>query len=174
MGEPKALLPLGEQSLLGAHIQALSSLCDPVVVVGGALSTPLKQICSAMGALYVHNPEWEHTMPMDSLRCVLALDLPYPWVVTPVDVPPVDPLSLSELLKTELAAVLSFEGRPGHPVVLGEHEVSGLLKAPDLRSLLVNAPLVASGNADCLLNLNHPEQWTSWLETRVGRAKGTA
>ncbi len=170
MGEPKALLRLGEQTLLAAHIQALSSLCQPVVVVGGALSDALERICRAMGAQYVHNAAWETTMPMDSLRCVLELDLPHPWVVTPVDVPPVDPDALALLLDVSGAAVLAFEGRPGHPVVLAKREIGGLKEALHLRSLLKTAALVQGKNPDCLLNLNRPDQWTAWLDSRKGEA----
>jgi len=170
MGEPKALLRLGEQSLLAAHIQALSSLCQPVVVVGGALSAPLERICQSMGALYVHNADWESTKPMDSLRCVLDLDLSYPWVVTPVDVPPVEPDALALLLDARGAAVLAFEGRPGHPVVLAKREIEGLKEAIHLRGLLKNAALIQWENPDCLLNLNRPDQWTAWLDSRKGEA----
>jgi molybdenum cofactor cytidylyltransferase len=170
MGEPKPLLRLGEQTLLAAHIQALSSQCQPVVVVGGALSEPLKRICRAMGALYVHNAAWETTMPMDSLRCVLKLDLSEPWVVTPVDVPPVEPDALALLLDASGAAALAFEGQPGHPVVLAKREIEGLKEAIDLRSLLKNAALVQWENPDCLLNLNRPNQWTAWLDSRKGDA----
>ena len=161
---------MGEQTLLAAHIQVLSSLCHPVVVVGGALSAPLERICQTMGALYVHNPDWETTMPMDSLRCVLELDLSDPWVVTPVDVPPVEPEALALLLETSGAAVLAFEGRPGHPVVLAKSEIEGLKEAVHLRALLKNAALVQWKNPDCLLNLNRPEQWTAWLNSRKGEA----
>lgn len=173
MGEPKALLSIGEKCLVERHIEVLFEQCSRVVVVGGALRQSLEDICRRTGAQFVHNSDWETTMPIDSLRCVLALNLPGPWVVTPVDAPPVLVEDLSNLVNCKTSAVLAYQGRSGHPVLLAQSEIARLPKALHLREILGDSDQVPSQNPDCLLNINHPEQWASWLDSYLGRAKKT-
>lgn len=173
MGEPKALLSIGTKCLIEAHLEVLLDQCPRVIVVGGALHQPLERICQSTGAQFVNNVAWETTMPIDSLRCVLPLDLPAPWVVTPVDAPPVLFQDLVQLLSCETSAVLAYRGRSGHPVVLAQSEIARLDDAVHLRDILSDAERVQSQNPDCLLNINHPEQWASWLDSYLGRAKKT-
>ena len=171
MGEPKALLPIGAKRLIETHIEVLFEQCSRVVVVGGALIEPLEKICRTTGAQFVNNEAWETTMPIDSLRCVLPLDLPAPWVVTPVDAPPVLFQDLARILSCKASAVLSYQGSSGHPVLLAQSEIADLGEALHLRDLLRGAERVHSQNPDCLLNINHPGQWSSWLDSYLGRAK---
>lgn len=173
MGAPKALLSIGEKCLIEAHIEVLFEHCSRVIVVGGALRQPLEKICRRTDAQFVHNLAWETTMPIDSLRCVLALNLPGPWVVTPVDAPPVLVGDLGNLVNCKTSAVLAHQGRSGHPVLLAQSEIARLPKALHLREILTGSKQVSSQNPDCLLNINHPEQWASWLDSYLGRAKKT-
>jgi len=166
MGQPKALLRLGSQTLLEAHLAVLTSKCADVVVVGGALRQPLEEVCGAFGVRFVHNPAWATTMPIDSLRCAISINLSGPCVVTPVDTPPVGTDDLSLLLEAGGPAVLGYKGQRGHPVVLGEDQLRQLREEavpPHLGFLMEGARVLESESADCLLNFNHPEDWQAWL-----------
>ena len=167
MGHPKALLPMGSQKLLEAHLSVLTTHCAEVVVVGGALKEEIALICRAFGAHFVHNADWATTMPVDSLRCALSLEISVPCVVTPVDTPPVLARDLSLLLSLGEPAVLGYQGQRGHPVVLGEDQVRQLRGEGGpghLGLLMEDACVVESQSADCLLNFNHPENWKAWLD----------
>ncbi len=177
MGSPKALLPYGDDCLLGAHIAVLSRHVSEVYVVGGALFEELLSPCRVHGARLIRNSAWETTMPIDSLRHALSHEVSAPCVVTPVDTPPVSDADLKRLLAHPGGAVLSYQGRSGHPVVLGEKEIAVVcgsatgvatggaaseLSRQGLRDIVASLDRLESTSDACLLNFNTPEDWGSW------------
>ena len=172
MGSPKALLPYGDDCLLGAHIAVLSRHVSEVYVVGGALFEELLASCELHGARLIRNSAWETTMPIDSLRHALSHDISAPCVVTPVDTPPVSDSDLKRLLAHPGGAVLSYQGRSGHPVVLGEKEIAAVcgsavggasqVSRQGLRDIVAGLDRLESVSDACLLNFNTPEDWGGW------------
>lgn len=173
MGSSKALLPLGDGCLLSAHLAVLSRQVAEIFVVGGAVFEAFLEPCGVHGARLIRNSAWDTTMPIDSLRLALSHGLSAPCVVTPVDTAPVSDADLGRLLAHPDGAVLSYQGRPGHPVVLGEKQIAAVCGVVEdtavntslsqgLRDVVAGLKRLDSVNADCLLNFNTPEDWGSW------------
>ncbi len=172
MGRPKALLPLpGGGTLLGAHLALLRPRCAAIAVVGGAVTAAYRPIVGPSERLVV-NPDWAATGPAESLAIGLAALPPGPAVVVPVDTPPARPGDLDRLIAAGAPAVLCWEGRPGHPVLIDAALRRRLCSGPPpeggLRALLAGAGRVPASDAAALYNLNTPEQWASWLRGAQG------
>ncbi len=108
---------------------------DPVLVVVGASGDEVLAVLPA-GVTGVRNPEWETGMA-SSLRAGLAAAGSLPsdaLVVLLVDLPGVT----AGMVRTLIADVgpdtlrqAGFDGRPGHPVVLGRDHWAGVAAAAD-------------------------------------------
>lgn len=130
MGQPKALV---EGWLVGA-VELLSD-CDHVVVVLGASAEKARSLLDAHDVTVVVAPDWEegmgaslrtglmHLQQGDATRCLLTLvdlpDLTAPVVRRLLDQPDTE---------TVLARA-TYEGRPGHPVLLGRAHWPGVLES---------------------------------------------
>ncbi len=167
MGSPKALLQIGDISLIEAHIESLLSVCSEVVVVVGAHKSEISPLCERARVKVVVNDNWADSDSLESLKVGIgAFPVVEHVVVTPVDTPPVRVSDLRALVNGKAPAVLSWHGVHGHPVMIGKaevqhmftHEVSG-----GLRSLMSQVRLVPASTADILCNLNTPELWRSYL-----------
>lgn len=108
--------------------------CAPVVVVLGALAADVRSTASLSGSSLVDNPEWESGMG-SSLRAglsALAATSAEAVVVLPVDTPGVTAEAVSRfvsLASPNALARATYDGVPGHPVLLGRDrwaEVSAL------------------------------------------------
>ena len=166
MGRPKALLNLNnKQTLLAAHLEAYRDFVEELVVVGGAELERLRPDCRSSGATLLNNRDWQSTMPIDSLRIGVSHVSESRCLVTPVDTVPVSTEDLERLLSCESAAVLAFDGKPGHPVLLGSEELRRLRDDDwegTLQDLLVSAERVESQRSSICMNLNRPEDWERW------------
>lgn len=136
MGQPKALLRLGDRTVIARQVAALAQVADRVVVVLGA---PLDGVDAELPAevIRAYNPDWATTSPIDSavfgLRAVGALgDAGAVLVfVTPVDVVPPRLATLEALLAAGRTAVpVGPDGRRGHPVLLDAATVRQVCAAP--------------------------------------------
>lgn len=167
MGHPKALLeaPNGE-TLLRAWLDRFRAIGAERVVVVGAVVTPIAALLSPEERL-VHNPGWAETGPYDSLRLGLAaLDGARRVLVTPVDVPPAPLPALRRLLQAPGAAVLAWQGTPGHPALLDAGALAAVREGPvppgGLASLLGGAMQVEADGPEVTWNLNTPEDYARW------------
>ena len=166
MGRPKALLELDDgRSLLEAHLQSYTDAVEELFVAGGAELERFRPACRNSGAVLLHNPQWDSTMPIDTLRLGVSQVRGSRCLVAPVDTVPVSAEDLSSLLACEGAAVLSYRQAPGHPVLLGPDELVRLRAETwrgTLRDLLQDARKVPSQRASICLNMNRPEDWNHW------------
>jgi CTP:molybdopterin cytidylyltransferase MocA len=128
MGRPKALVE-------GWLVRAVESLadCDGVVVVLGAAADEARPLLDAHDVTIVVAPDWEegmgaslrtglmHLQHGDATRCVVTLvDLPdvaAPVVRRMLDLPDTE----------DVLARATYDGRPGHPVLLGRAHWAGVL-----------------------------------------------
>lgn len=118
-GGPKAVAELAGERLVDRAVRlAREGGCDPVVVVAGAVPLEVR------GADVVDNPDWASGMG-SSLRAGLAA-LPAEVgaaIVLLVDTPWVGPGAVRRLLSAHRTgarlAIATYEGRRGHPVLLG-------------------------------------------------------
>ena len=127
MGRPKALVE-------GWLVHAVESLagCDAVVVVLGAAADDARPLLHPYDVTVVVNPEWEqgmgssldlglgHLAHGDSSRCLVTL----------VDLPDVGRDVVDRLLaqpdEPALLARAAYDGRGGHPVLLGRDHWAGV------------------------------------------------
>lgn len=164
MGEPKGLRELGGRPLLARQVEALQAVSDGVIVVLGARARAHRAVLPA-GIQVVENPAWRETGPAESL--LLALEGRAGGaraVVTPVDVPPAGRAELQRLLAAGPPAVLGWQGRPGHPVLVQVEETREVLRRGGLlRDALALARLVEAEGDAVLRNLNTPADWAAWV-----------
>lgn len=121
LGRPKALLEWDGEPLVRRAVRLLrAGGCDPVHVVVGAGAGRLPPL---PGAVPVVNPRWRDGLG-GSLRCGLH-SLPAAAgaaVVVLVDQPWLTPAAVRRVCAAyaagAIAAVASYAGRPGHPVLL--------------------------------------------------------
>ena len=173
MGRPKALLKVGELSLVEGHIAAMKGRCHRVIVVTGAHHDAIAPIAVTSGAEVVRNEEWATSDSIASLRVALkALGPVDALVVTPVDTHPASSSMVERLLAEGRVAVAAWREEPGHPVVLSRREIEQVLEGnleEGLRTLTRGAALVEGDGPLLLRNLNTPEQWGGDLEALESR-----
>jgi len=145
MGRDKALLPWPPNDSLGgtflsATIRSLTAQTDLVIVVAGANTLQLEPVVYAEGAFLVENltPDLGQ---FSSLRVGLQDVLSRgrdAAVVTLVDRPPVQPVTLDALLlafedvvdRRKWAVVPEFNDKHGHPIVVAREMIEAFLRAP--------------------------------------------
>ena len=158
MGRNKALLPWPPEShpsrkerekdgaaspttgtILSCAIQALSHVCDMVIVVAGNNEQALEPVVFGCGASLVQNPNPERGQ-FSSLQTGLHHVLNRGWdnaMVTLVDRPPVSAETLSKLVSVFAdrnhgiwAVVPEYQGKHGHPILIGREMIEAFLRAP--------------------------------------------
>jgi len=182
MGRDKALLPWPPSALadtfLSAAIRLFFSHVDVVLVVAGKNEAALAPIVYANGASLVVNPDPARGQ-FSSLRVGLQEVLNRgrdAAMVTLVDRPPVR-METIEILESAFerattrrkwAVIPEYQGKHGHPILLGREMMEAFLKAPEtsnardierahlsqIEYVPVDDPLVA-------VNVDTPEQYVS-------------
>jgi CTP:molybdopterin cytidylyltransferase MocA len=123
-GSPKALAVLNGQLLVERGIQLLADGgCDPIHVVLGAALAEVQARADLSRAVVVANPAWPAGMST-SLHAGLA-SMPAAVravVIALVDQPRLSPLAIRRVQRAHaegaMAAMATYAGRPGHPVLL--------------------------------------------------------
>lgn len=141
--QPKLLAELDGRPLLEHAIAAQSAVTEleRIMVVLGAHAEEVRSGVDLMRAETVVCADWE-TGQAASLRCgvaALATSTPDRVIVTLGDSPRVSPEVISRFLNARLGARAVYDGRPGHPVVLGPEQLavlSGLTGDRGARDLL--------------------------------------
>jgi CTP:molybdopterin cytidylyltransferase MocA len=127
MGQPKALIRFRGELLVERACRLLADAgCRPVLVVLGAASDQVRAAARLPpAAATVHNPDWPSGLA-SSLRAGLAAVPPEAGavVVTLVDTPLIGQGAVDRLLAAwragAVAAVASYGGEPGHPVLFAQ------------------------------------------------------
>jgi molybdenum cofactor cytidylyltransferase len=126
MGKVKALLPLGELSLLARAIALVrAGGCDPVIVVEGAHPLDAEPALREADVVRAFNPDWP-LGPLSSLQVGLRAALERGEIdgllVHHVERPRVRPATIATLLsglarEPDTIGQPQFESRSGHPVL---------------------------------------------------------
>ena len=182
MGTDKALLPwppgtASNQTFLSATIQSLLPFNDLVIVVAGRNEGAIASLVYSTNASLVRNPDPERGQ-FSSLQAGLQEVLSRgrdAAMVTHVDRPPAEAATLSVLRERFLvlqeekwAVVPEYQGKHGHPILVGRRMIEVFLKAPataiarelehqnqhHIEYLPVNDPRVT-------LNVNTPEEYAA-------------
>ncbi|MBS1852596.1 MAG: nucleotidyltransferase family protein [Acidobacteria bacterium] len=181
MGSDKALLlwpPQHGQTFLARAIESLFPFNDMVLVVAGKNAARLAPIVYAAGAMLVENPHPEHgqfSSLQAGLREVLGRGRDAA-MITLVDRPAPRRETVGRLRSAFEAAVQrgiwavvpEYQGKHGHPIVIGREMIEAFLKAPEgatareiehqhqslLEYVQVDDPLVT-------LNVDTPQDYSS-------------
>lgn len=137
MGRPKALLEYEGETFLDRHIRLYSELGGRVIcVLGDEAERVARSLRRATNAVLVLNPAPERGQ-FSSLQCGLraAEGAAGPLLFTPADSPGVLRPTVEALLRAFDAGRAdfvqpSYQGRHGHPVVLGQAAARALLALP--------------------------------------------
>jgi len=162
---PKQLMKHGGTSLVRLQVDALRRHASRTVVVVGWCGGAVARQALA-GAEVLQWPEWWSGHQADSVHRGLQILPEGRVLVQPVDVPPPSPRVLDALLAEPGSAVPTWQGRPGHPIVLGGSQVARLrLGAPEggLRTLLAHAPRIPVQEPSVCWNLNRASDLVAWL-----------
>lgn len=143
MGRDKALLPWQGGTFLSAAIRALQPMTDFVLVVAGANARDLEPIVNAHAAFLVVNPDPQQGQ-FSSLRVGLQEVLNRgrdAAIFTLVDRPPSAAATIEQLKQAFLTAdrrlwavVPDYNGKHGHPIVIGREMITAFLDAPASRT----------------------------------------
>jgi molybdenum cofactor cytidylyltransferase len=189
MGRPKLLMEFDGEPLIRRVVAALrDGGADRVVVVSPAdvPEAPAIAAEAAAAGAEVLVPESQPAEMRDSVELALAvLDAdprPTSVLLTPGDVPGITAGLVARLLEAarsrpDRLVIPTHAGRHGHPIVLPWDvavrirdlpEDAGVNRLVDgHRDDLLEVPSTASGEFD---DLDTPEDVTSWLATRAGKA----
>jgi molybdenum cofactor cytidylyltransferase len=186
MGTDKALLPYGEDTLLGAAIRRLTPFTQLVIVVAGRNVDALKNVVYANGAFLVVNPAPEAGQ-FSSLRVGLREVLNRGRdvaIITHVDRPPATAETLHRLIaefraKHNLpaatrrwAVVPQVDGKHGHPIVAGRELIEEFLRASEnITARNVEhehhhrMEYVDVADPNVIANLNTPDEYNSYMRS---------
>jgi len=139
MGRDKALLPWRDGTFLSVAIRALQPATELVIVVAGANAASLEPIANANAAFMAINPNpqlGQFSSLQAGLQDVLNRGRDAA-IVTLVDRPPAE-IETIEHLKTVFlssddqawAVVPEYQGKHGHPFVIGREMIEAFLRAP--------------------------------------------
>ncbi len=135
MGTPKALLPVGEETVIRRVIRTLRQAgCDPVVVVTGHKGEALADHLRGQPVAVAHNPDYQSGMFSSVLAGVAAL-VPYrprQFFVLPVDHLFVSSPLLEALLQSQRESGTAvtypmFGGAKGHPPLISHDCIPSIL-----------------------------------------------
>lgn len=140
LGRDKALLPWHGATFLEAAIEAIQPHCELVIVVVGKNFESLKPIVYTAGAFIITNPAPERGQ-FSSLQVGLQEVLNQgrdAALITLVDRPPAKRETIAALRHHFLdvcasgywSVVPEYEGRHGHPIIVGREMIEAFLKAP--------------------------------------------
>src|SRR4029077_3057760 len=175
MGRDKALLPWRDGTFLSAAIRALQPVTELVIVVAGANAASLEPIADSQAAFLVVNPNPQRGQ-FSSLQVGLQEVLNRgrdAAIVTLVDRPAAEIETVQQIKAAFLtsderiwAVIPEYEGKHGHPIVIGREMIEAILRAPanstardvehahqeHIRYLPVSDPLV-------VVNVDTPEDF---------------
>jgi molybdenum cofactor cytidylyltransferase len=183
MGRPKLALPLGERTVLEQVIDALrrAELANILVVIAPH-AAELRPLAEAAGAVICMLPEETADMRatvehgVDQLEALFQPSLADSWLLVPADHPTLDAAVVRRLLQARAAqpsysiVVPTFEGRRGHPTLIGWQHVTGIREFPTglglnvyLRQHAAETLELPVSSAEILCDLDTPQEYDQLL-----------
>ena len=160
--EPKQLADLAGRPLLewAVRAQCDARALERVVVVLGSTAARIREAVEFGRAEVVVCPDWDAGQSA-SLRFGLAqLADAEKVVVTLGDAPLMTSAVIERFAGEEPGTRAVYEGRPGHPVVLGSEQIARLTKLDGdmgARKLLDGGPVIEIGHICCGRDVDTPE-----------------
>jgi molybdenum cofactor cytidylyltransferase len=190
MGRDKALLPWppgtagGRSTFLSATMELLQARSEMVIVVGGKNADSLRPIVYAAAGYILENRHAESGQ-FSSLRIGLQEVLNRgrdAAIVALVDRPPAQSRTLTYLCqafkdayeKEKWAVVPEYDGRHGHPIVIGREMIEAFLRAPATstardveHSFQARIVYVPVDDPNVVANVDTPEDYERLLQSWV-------
>ena len=174
MGQPKMLLPWGNTVIIQKVVSTLlsSGVTQPVMVTGRSAEN-IKQVIPTDSIIWAHNPDYENTEMLQSLKIGLKV-LPEnasAFLIVLGDQPQIEVSIITQIIaafKTNHAAITipSYQFRRGHPWLVSREMLPELLALPadaTLRQFLnAHADAIAYLNVDTpsvLMDLDTPADY---------------
>ena len=172
MGQQKLLMPYGDSTLVGSVLENLQrGGVNDIVVVVGTDADAVRDELSGHTVRFVENPDVDRGM-LSSVRCgIAAIDNADALMVALGDMPAVN----EDVVRTLLArhnrfddaiTIPTYDGRRGHPVVIGCGHRDAILERFDdvgLRGLMQEQAAViqevAMNSDGVLIDLDTPEDY---------------
>jgi CTP:molybdopterin cytidylyltransferase MocA len=191
MGVPKGLLHYEDKYWIEEQIDRFEGVGDNIIIGLGAdyqlyfdalpwlqLASENTMIRNGIGIRILINPEPDRG-PFSTLLLLLSqCENAHKMFIQPIDVPLADHNSLKKMLQPDKALVLPrYKNKNGHPALISAKFSMQLLDIPlndpaarldrQIESLSASEKsLVDVSNYQIGLNLNQPEDWYNYLETR--------
>jgi CTP:molybdopterin cytidylyltransferase MocA len=168
----KLLADLGGRPLLEHAIEAQCSVpeLESIVVVLGAHSAAILQRVDFMRAAPIVSASWREGIAA-SLRCgISALPDAERVILTLGDEPLMTPEIIAKFLASAPGTRATYDGQPGHPVVLGREQLRGVASLTGdrgARELLRGGPTIECGSLGARGDVDTPEDLDA-LRLRVG------
>lgn len=131
LGQPKALLRLGQESFVARMYRLFSQVCQEVWIVTGTHDAELRQGEPALAGRMLFNAKHEEGQ-LSSLQCGLRMIVAEASVLfSPVDYAAVSPSTILKLAASNAGDVVKprYEGQSGHPVLVSPQAVEALRSA---------------------------------------------
>ncbi|MCA9795342.1 MAG: nucleotidyltransferase family protein [Candidatus Eremiobacteraeota bacterium] len=166
MGELKQLLPWRGRTLIECSLAPYLELGLPLVVVLGCEHRRIAPVLKDLPLEVVVHPEWSRGMGSTLAAGVKSLGPQVERVfIGLADMPDITPALLKALMKVQAPTVCPIHaGRRGHPVLFERTlfaELARLDGDRGARHLLSDPALVAWPSAECLKDLDTPEDYSS-------------
>jgi molybdenum cofactor cytidylyltransferase len=160
---PKLVAELGGRPLLEHAVRAQCAVTEleRVVVVLGAAADEVRAAVEFGRAEVVLCGDWADGQSASLRRAVEALDGADRAIVTLGDAPLVTPEVIRLFVDQPGATRATYDGRPGHPVVLGPEQlaaVAGLQGDEGARGLLRGGLMIECGRLCPGIDVDTPEQ----------------
>ncbi len=173
MGRPKALLTWEGEAFLRRLWRILTKHCAPVVIVTGAHDAEIRAALPELTPYLRCNERYEDGQ-FSSLRFGLSHFPESPGVVYwPVDYPAVAEETVRELLRYEGVGLAKprFQGKSGHPILLGPEAQAALLAAAATSTARDVLQGIAARKFDvedryCMWDVDTPEDYAALLAAK--------
>ena len=164
LGQPKALLPFGEMTLIQYLVERLESFgLQPVIVTRAELSVDIMLALPERIIVINPNPEAGRTGSLQTgLKQILDSkggQRAFRLLIVPVDRPGFSDATLKTLLDSETCRCPSKDGKGGHPLLLMAEDVARVLTADPSTPLrdLCSPTRFEVEDAHLHLNLDEPD-----------------
>ncbi len=171
MGQPKALLPLGSQTMIERLLDLFSRHCSRTIAVTGAHHNEIETALPHLSTQLSFNPHHESGM-FSSLRHGLAQLVDADAILfSPVDFAAVSSKSIAALFDAAPNVIVKprYNGASGHPVLIRKPAITALLAAPpdqNAKAVLSSLPSTYIDVADPAVaqDCDTPEDYTEVLK----------
>jgi molybdenum cofactor cytidylyltransferase len=141
MGQPKALLPLGNQPLIQHVVQSVRAVrsVSPIFIITGHLADQVAAAVQSSAVQFLHNPDYEHAAMLSSIQIGLrAVPLSAPAALIVLgDQPLISPSTLNALIDAfrqfpAPVIVPTYQSKRGHPILIHRDNIPEVLSlGPD-------------------------------------------